>query len=205
MFRRLKEFFNYPIYKKKEQVLRRLYSKINKRKFKFIGNNTIIKKPLLIYNKKFITIGNNVTIREGARIEPINVWGKVKYNPQIIISDGVSIEQNCHINCGKKVEIGKNTVISAECMITDIDHEYENVNIGIMDQGLIVKSTKIGNNVFIGMGSKIMAGVSIGNHSIIGANAVVTRDIPEYSVAVGIPAKIIKRYNFESKQWEKYK
>jgi acetyltransferase-like isoleucine patch superfamily enzyme len=88
-------------------------------------------------------------------------------------------------------------------MITDIDHSYENIDLKILDQELIVKETIVGKNVFLGTGVKIMAGIVIGDHVIIGANAVVTKDIPDYSVAVGIPAKVVKVYNFKVCKWEK--
>ncbi|HHQ4611724.1 MULTISPECIES: DapH/DapD/GlmU-related protein [Aeromonas] len=60
----------------------------------------------------------------------------------------------------------------------------------------------IGDNVWIGEGVSIV-GASIGRNSVVGANSVVTHDIPEYSVAVGSPARVIKQYNFEMKRWEK--
>ncbi len=66
-----------------------------------------------------------------------------------------------------------------------------------------MKETIIGNNCFVGTGAKIMAGVHMGDNVIVGANAVVTKDVPAYSIVAGVPAKVIKKYNFETKKWEK--
>ena len=167
------------------------------------GKNYIIRKPLLIKGKKYIYIKNNVRIRDNSRIEAISKWGDYKFIPKIIIEEGVSIEQNLHLTCANEVIIGKETTISANVFITDIDHNYNQINKSVLYQGLDVKKTSIGEYSFIGIGVKIMAGVNIGKNCIIGANAVVTTDIPEYSVAVGIPAKVIKKYDFKEKRWKK--
>ena len=133
-------------------------------------------------------------------MEPIKFWRGKEYNPKIYIGDNTSIEQNCHITCANKVDIGSNVTILGYCCVTDINHEYKDINKKVLEQEIIVYETSIGDGSFIGMGSRIMAGVTIGKHCVIGANSVVNKDIPNYSVAVGIPAKIIKRYDFESEK-----
>lgn len=171
------------------------------------GENSKICRPItLISHRKHIFIGKNVFIRKYARIEPIVFWHEKKYSPEIIIGDRVSIEQNLHLTCAQKVEIENDTVISSYVCISDIDHEYEDITKSITQQGLLIKPTKIKKNCFIGTGVKITGGgITIGEHSVIGANAVVTHDIPPYCVAAGVPARVIKKYNFEKKQWEKIK
>jgi len=168
------------------------------------GRNSIFDKPIMIYNRRNIFIGKLVTIRKGLRIEPIKKYGdQIFDDPKIIIGDGTTIEQNCHITCANKVFIGKNVTIAGYSMITDIDHEYRDIDKGILEQKLIVKETIIDDECFIGMGSRIMPGVHLGKHCVIGTNSIVTKDIPSYSVALGAPAKIVKRYDFASKKWLK--
>lgn len=167
------------------------------------GFGARICKPFtLVNNKKHIFLGKNVFIRKFARIEPVVTWYGQTFNPKIIIEDNVIIEQNIHLTCAEKVQIGSCSSISSYVFITDIDHEYQDVEKPIALQPLQVNPTVIGQKCFIGTGVKIMAGVHIGEHSIIGANAVVTHDIPPFCVAAGVPAKVIKRFNFELKQWE---
>ncbi|WP_353887651.1 acyltransferase [uncultured Phocaeicola sp.] len=88
--------------------------------------------------------------------------------------------------------------------ITDCDHEYRNVDIPITDQGIVQKGQKvsIGDGSYVGINAVIVGNVKIGKHCVIGANSVVTKDVPDYCVAVGSPAKIIKRYNLETQLWE---
>lgn len=174
-----------------------------KRFFGDFGKNSIIQKPLLIYNKKSIFVGKNVTIRPGLRIEPIKQYCSQNFKPKIIISDRVTIEQNCHIVSANEVIIGKDVTIAGFSFITDCDHDYRDISKGILEQQLLVKKTKIGDQSFIGMGARIMAGVTVGKHCVIGANSVVTSDLPDYAVAVGIPARIIKKYDPSTKTWKK--
>lgn len=186
-----------------KRILKLVISNFHKIRYGDFGIGSRIYSPKsIISNKKHIFIGNSVHIRQNARIEPIVAWKGVKYNPQIIIEDGVVIEQNLHLACAKYVKIGKNSSISSYVFITDINHEYKDISKPILLQDLIIKETEIGEQCFIGTGAKIMAGTKVGNHCIIGANAVVTHDLPDFCVAAGIPARIIKKYNFNTKEWE---
>ena len=165
---------------------------IYKYMFKYIGRNCLIRNPLLI-TPEFISIGNGVIIWDNARIEAIHNYGVQNFNPFISIGNGVSIQQRCHITAADKLSIGENTLISFDVMIQDTDHEYQTLDIPIGDQPLLVKRTEIGSNCFIGCGAKIQAGTVLGNHCVVGTNAVVRGVFPDYCVIVGIPARIIDR------------
>jgi acetyltransferase-like isoleucine patch superfamily enzyme len=78
--------------------------------------------------------------------------------------------------------------------ITDQNHGYEDVSLPISKQSQPERAVKIGSGSWLGYGSVVLPGVTIGEHCVIGANSVVTRDVPSYSVAVGVPARVIKRY-----------
>lgn len=189
--------------KKLKKIIKRILC-INKHiVYKHYGNSSVIQKPYtLIKNKKRINIGDNVYIRKYARIEPVIAWNGIVYDPEIIIEDNVVIEQNLHLTCASSVIIRKNTVISSFVLITDIDHDHKEINTPVLMQPLIIKQTEIGEFCFLGTGVKVMAGVKIGNNCVIGANAVVTHDVSDYCVAVGIPAIVIKKYNSVTKKWE---
>lgn len=189
----------------------KLFNKIEHERFFFfqkklyghLGRNSYIKNSCFVVNKKCIYIGNHVFIRNYARIEPVTLWKDRKYSPKIIIGNNVSIEQGLHLTCANKVEIQDGCLITPYCSITDIDHCYEDISQRILEQELDIKETIIGKNSMLGTGVKIMAGVKVGEHCVIGANSVVTKDMPDYCVAVGIPARIIKRYNFKTNTWER--
>lgn len=96
-----------------------------------------------------------------------------------------------------------NVLTADRVYISDNLHGYSDINIPVNAQPIKQISTvRIGEGSWLGIGV-VVIGANIGKHCVIGANAVVTHDIPDYSVAVGIPAKVIKRYNFSTKQWEK--
>lgn len=156
-----------------------------------------IGKPVFIGNFKRIFIGKRVRIFPGARIEVVDKKSSITFE------DNISIGQNFHITSGSKLVIGKNTTIAENIMITNIDHEYQEVNKLIIEQPLLIKETKIGENCFIGYGAVIQAGTILGKQCVVGANAVVRGNFPDYSVIVGAPAKIVKRYNEKSKTWER--
>jgi acetyltransferase-like isoleucine patch superfamily enzyme len=176
---------------------------IYKWRFGRIGIKSMIYTPLSLFNPQNVFIGDGVHIFKQSRIMTIERWGNISYKPQIIIGNRVSIEQRLHMICAKLIEIGDDTVISADVMITDNNHSYSVINKNVMSQPLEVKETVIGKCCFIGMGVKIMAGTKLGDNCIIGSNSVVIGEYPSYVVLGGTPAKIIKRYDFEANMWRK--
>jgi len=206
MLTKIKKFTNLPLSRKIQFIVNK-YHQIKtqtfyKMLFKSIGKNSSIRNPLLL-TPEFITIGKNVTIWNDVRIEGVHSYAYKTFNPHIIIEDGVSFQQRCHITAADTLIIGKNSIISFDVSIQDTDHEYENLTLPIAKQPLIVKKTTIGENCFIGSGVKIQAGTVLGQHCVVGTNAVVRGTFPDYSVIVGVPAKIVKRYDENKKIWRK--
>lgn len=174
--------------------------------WKKFGKHSCIYKPILISGKKGISIGNNVFIRNGARLECIFEWrGGVKetYQASITIGDGTSFEQNVQISSAGKLDIGHDCVFAADVYVGNVSHSFECPDQNQMQQPLVVDDVSIGDYTFIGVGTKVLPGSHIGKNCIIGANSVVKGTIPDYSVAVGCPAKVIKRYDFESGTWRR--
>lgn len=123
------------------------------------------------------------------------------------IGEGSEIGERSRISIKNSCEIGANVLLSPNVYITDCDHEYRNINIPIINQGIVQQERKvlIGKETYVGINCVIVGDVTIGEHCVIGANSVVTKDIPDYSVAVGCPAKVIKRFDRESETWQKVK
>ena len=170
-----------------------------KASFGRFGNVSYIGKPISLLGRKHIFIGDKVRIQPGIRMEAAN-------GGSIIVRNNTSIGQNVHITADEEeLEIGENTTILGNSFITNIDHDYQRINVHIMDQERIVKTTKIGENCFIGFGACIQAGTILGKQCIVGANAVVRGSFPDYSVVVGVPARIVKQYDPTTKRWEKVK
>lgn len=161
------------------------------------GLPSYIGKPVFIGNFKRIFIGKRVRIFPGARIEVIG------NNASIVFEENISIGQNLHITSASQLLVGKNTTILESVMITNIDHDYQEIDKHILEQKHIISETKIGENCFIGYGAVIQAGTILGKQCIVGANAVVRGTFPDYSVIVGVPARIVKRYDEKSGVWRK--
>lgn len=140
----------------------------------------------------FHCLGGKITIGNYIRFGPMVRIGANK-GAVINIGSNVSINQGTYIVSDEYIEIGDDCRIGEYVSIRDSDHQYIDPNILIRKQGVVSSKTCIGNDVWICRGAVINKGVSIGSGSIIGANSVVTKDIPVNSVAVGIPAKIIKK------------
>lgn len=113
------------------------------------------------------------------------------------IGEGSEVGERCRISIANSLKIGKKVLLSPNVYITDCDHEYRNVVVPVIDQGIVQKGQKvsIGDGSYIGINAVIVGNVEIGKHCVIGANSVVTKDVPDYSVAVGSPAKVIKKIN----------
>ena len=171
--------------------------------FKNISTGGCIKKPLLMtYN--CINIGKNVFIQKGARVEGVTKYLKNNFTPLIIINDSVSIEQNLHLTCANKIEIGSNTAIASNVTITDINHPYIDINVAPEKQPIETSFVKIGEDCKIYNNVVILPSTELGKHTVVGANSVVIgKKYPDYCILVGAPAKIVKRYNFEKKEWQK--
>jgi len=101
------------------------------------------------------------------------------------------------------VTIGNQVMLAQNIVISGLNHGYEDIKISPSLQKVTTKAIVISDAVWIGANSVITAGVSIGKHSVIGAGSVVTKDVPDFSIAVGNPAKVIKKYNEISGNWER--
>lgn len=172
--------------------------------FREFGYKSNIRNPRCsITNKKSIEIGDYTYIDKFARIDPVIRWNQQRFTPLIKIGSKVLINQNFHCTCAESIIIGDRTAITANCSVFDIIHPYENIQLSPATSDIIVDPVKIGNDCIIGMNSVIMPGTVLGIHCVVGANSVVKGIFPDYSVIVGSPAKIIKRYNPKVGKWEK--
>ena len=166
-----------------------LFSFFYKRKFFSCGSGLRIHFPIKTSNPQSIKIGKNVSIFENTWINCLGNTSK----PSLVIGNNCSIGRFAHINAYQSVEIENDVVIAERVHISDASHNYSNPKIPIINQGSdFIGPVRIKSGSWIGSGSVIFPGVTIGKNSIIGANAVVTLSVPDFHVARGIPAKIYK-------------
>lgn len=160
------------------------------------ANNIVIRKGTKLDGANYMTIGRNVTISRNCLIEAKYSHGGNEYTPHLTIGEGAYIGDGSHITCMGDITIGNNLLTGRRILISDNNHgtiDKRSLNLPPSQRKLGSKgSIKIGNNVWIGENASILSGVNIGDNVVIAANAVVTHDIPAFSLAAGVPAKIIK-------------
>lgn len=147
--------------------------------------------PDMITNPNAIKIGQKVEIRKHARLEAL---GKIEKNKtKISIGDGTSIHLYFHCGAAESITIGKDVLIASRVYISDHDHDFQDPQTPtVYAKKLITKPVNIEDGVWIGEGAVILKGVNVGTRAVIGANAVVTKDVPPYAIVGGVPARVIR-------------
>lgn len=174
----------------------------------FFSKSRLIRYPIIIRGKRNIDFGNNLTTGVGCRIEAFSN----NKNNVIIFGDNIQINDYVHITAMNKVVIGSNVLMASKIYISDCSHgfydggdqdssPYEKP----IDRKYKLSEVIIEDNVWLGEFVSVLPGVMIGKGSIIGANSVVTNNIPPNCIAVGTPARVIKEYDFEDQKWKKVK
>ncbi len=159
-----------------------------------------IDSPLRINGVKNIYIGKRVSVQYKTWLAAVPHTGK---NAKLIIEEGSTIGNFNHIYATKSIIIHKNVLTADKVYISDNLHGYENIDLPIKKQPIIQHGTvEVGEDSWLGENVCVL-GAHIGKHCVIGANSVVTHDIPDYSIAVGVPAKVIKKYSFNTNCWER--
>jgi acetyltransferase-like isoleucine patch superfamily enzyme len=156
-----------------------------------------------IRGREKMRFGNGIVVQK-------DCWLNIAYNNpdspiMIDIGEGTNIGRRCTISAANRIVIGKNVLLAPNVFIADTNHKYQHVDIPIMHQGITTHSDQVcvGDNTWIGINSVIVGNIRIGTHCVIGANAVVTKDLPDYCVAVGNPCRIVKLFDVETQSWEK--
>lgn len=169
---------------------------IIKKRFKKFGAGSLLSSDSVFKNLCYVEVGSNSTIGPRATITCYKQDKKNK-DPELIIFDNVTIGSDCHISCANKIEIGEGVLTGKYVLISDNSHgeinEILNNTMPIKRPVFSKGKINIKENVWIGDKVTILPGVTIGKNSIIGTGSIVTKDIPSYSVAVGSPAKTIKK------------
>ena len=163
----------------------------------FLGNRVFIGEYSYLdpkSNRTKIVLGNDVYI---SRLCRISSGSSEEYNGEVIIGDSVHVGQNCFIDGTGKLKIGKDSMLGHNVVFLTGNHEFKNPTIPIRLQGGIPMPIVVGEDVWLGANVIVLGDVTIGKGSVIGAGSVVTKNIPPYSVAIGVPAKVISKRSLQ--------
>lgn len=180
--------------------------------FAELGNVAYIRPGVEFVGTARIKIGNLISLHRGVRIRSLNANSNVVIGNKVSLDRGVDIKSNRgEINLGNRayvgpytcisggdITIGENCLIASHCGIYASNHSFDDPLVDIIEQKSTFQGIAIEDNCWLGSGVKVLDGVTIGKGSIVGAGAVVTKNIPPYSIAVGVPAKVISHRQAKS-------
>jgi acetyltransferase-like isoleucine patch superfamily enzyme len=170
------------------------------RAFGAVGEGTWIVPPARVTSPSRIFLGDRVTILEHCFLSVVAAVDGVV--PRLTIGDGTRIGVQCHIACVGEIEIGPDVLNGARVFIGDTYHRYEDPELPIIDQPMArPERVVIGRGAFLGIGSAVLMGVTVGEHACIAAGAVVTDDVAPRTLVVGNPARAIKRWDADANAW----
>lgn len=188
------------------KVINLLYNLKNKQKFlKRLTKLSVVQRSIEVRKPEYININGDIYLGENCKLLCWDLFENEKNNqklsPKLQIGKNLHATRNLVIQCAGDISIGDNVLIASNVFIVDFNHGINPMTDSYLDNPLDVSRVKIENGVWIGNSVIILPGVTIGRKSIIGAGSVVTKSIPEYSIAVGNPAKVIKQYDIKKQEW----
>jgi acetyltransferase-like isoleucine patch superfamily enzyme len=146
----------------------------------------------------FVGPGVTFEIAPGAKLH-LGRWCWIGHGTKIRVHEGevhigakTVLGQECTISCFQHVSIGRECVIADRTMFIDFDHGIVEVERPIRLQGIYKRDVHVGNNCWVGYGVCVLRGVTVGDNSVLGTSAVVTKDVPDNAVAVGVPARVVR-------------
>jgi acetyltransferase-like isoleucine patch superfamily enzyme len=198
----MKKWIDNFLYVRKEinkvNKFQKLANKINK------GQSSFIEHPVFkIDLPECISLGKHTSIGSNAWISCYDTYHSQKFSPQIIIGDNVRIGNYAFITSINEICIGNDCLMSDYVFISDHTHGFDPLlEMPLSHQELTSKGKiVIGEKCFIGVKCSILPGVTLGRNCVVGANSVVTKSFPSYSMVGGNPARLIKKYSFTENKW----
>lgn len=160
-------------------------------------------KNVRIVNPQYVDMGGQVFIDDDVELCVNQTMPGV--TPKLLIGNRVHFGKMNRIGCDNKIVIEDDVLFAPHVHISDRNHGFEDIHTPISRQKVTSKGpVVIGAETWLGFGCQVMSGVKIGRHCVIAAGAIVVKDVPDYSVVGGNPAKILKKYNQITNKWEKY-
>jgi acetyltransferase-like isoleucine patch superfamily enzyme len=159
--------------------------------FAEFGSHSVIQPPVRLDGEGRIAIGSGVMVGTGSWLHALDGDDDVA----IRIGDGTSIVGHCVISAARSVTLGRSVLLARNAYISDHMHAFEQLDLPVMAQGITkIGAVTIDDGAWLGENVVIGPGVRVGRGSVVGANSVVLSDVPDYSVAVGAPARVVRSF-----------
>ena len=172
----------------------KVYTGYIERRFAHFGHSVVMSRAYHLVGEQHISIGDDCILEPGLQL---TAWKRGEHSPKISIGNNCLLRHGAHITATGSITIGNDLLTGTNVFISDNSHG--DISRAILEMSPRVRpvvskgDVTIGNNVWLGNNVCVMPGVTIGDGAVVGANGVVTHDIPAYCIAAGVPAKIIKR------------
>jgi acetyltransferase-like isoleucine patch superfamily enzyme len=159
--------------------------------FASFGKGSTIDLPVRLKGERYISIGEGVYVGAGSWLQ---VLGDSHSEPALVIGDGTEISGSCVLSAAASVRLGRRVLLARNVYVADHSHAFENPAEAVLDQGITdVRPVEIGDGAWLGQNVVVTPGVRIGRGAVIGANSVVRDAVPDYAVAVGAPARVVRQ------------
>jgi acetyltransferase-like isoleucine patch superfamily enzyme len=181
------------LYKFSSRLRERIFSLMIAGGFARFGRKSVIIPPVRLEGERRIEIGSYVYIARGCWIQTLPDPG----NPSsaLLIGDYTSFAGPCAISAVRSVTLEDHVLLASNIYISDHRHRYESAGVPVKNQGIArIEPVLIKSGAWIGMNAVICPGVTVGKGAVVGANSVVNRDVPDFSIAAGAPARVIKTF-----------
>jgi acetyltransferase-like isoleucine patch superfamily enzyme len=156
--------------------------------FESFGRRTVIQLPVRVYGERRIALGSDVFIGSGSWLQALGAG-------RIDVGDGCSLAGGCVLSAATSVRLGRKVLVARNVYVSDHIHAYGDTDRAVLEQGLTrLDPVEIGDGAWLGENVVVCPGVTIGRGAVIGANAVVRDDVPDWAVAVGVPAHVVSRF-----------
>lgn len=170
----------------------RLFTLCVRRAFAAFGPRSVVQLPVRLSGEGAVSVGSGVFIGAGSWIQVLDLEG----GGEIAIGDGTSIAGSCVLSAARSIRIGRKVLMARNVYVADHGHAFEDVSAPVLDQGLRdIRPVAIGDGAWLGQNVFVGPGVTIGRGAVVGANSVVLHDVPDHSVAVGAPARVVRTFS----------
>ena len=167
------------------------FSLVSAGAFASFGRSSVLELPVRLAGESRIAIGSDVFVGAGSWLQTLGDGAGVALE----VGDGTSISGNCVLSAAASVRLGRDVLLARNVYVSDHIHAYADTTLPVLAQGLAkVAPVHIGDGAWLGQNVVVCPGVSIGRGAVVGANSVVLEDVPDFALAVGAPARVVRRF-----------